>query len=185
MIYYFLDVSISARHLTELPKKPKKQYNTFFYYNQIVFCFVIAYNTAENIEIIFYSLLNKQKGTPKQRLQVEQELLTLWEHMSSRRFLVRFVLLDLQFYMYVLQIVVCPFVLFLLANVLSVLLLFTDSNHLFGIFKLFFLHSVFVRHCTVREGNVASVSDINKMTEYISAVDDIQYNQHSTYCQAN
>jgi hypothetical protein len=65
MIYYFLDVSISARHLTELPKKTKKQYNTFFYYNQIVFCFVIAYNTAENIEIIFYSLLNKQKGTPK------------------------------------------------------------------------------------------------------------------------
>jgi hypothetical protein len=34
-------------------------------------------------------------------------------------------------------------------------------------------------------GNVASVSDINKMTEYISAVDDIQYNQHSTHCQAN
>ena len=36
-----------------------------------------------------------------------------------------FVLLDLQFYVYVLQIVVCPFVLFLLANVLSVLLRYT------------------------------------------------------------
>jgi hypothetical protein len=34
------------------------------------------------------------------------------------------------------QIVVCPFVLFLVANVLSVLR-FTDSYHPFGIFKLF------------------------------------------------
>ena len=51
-----------------------------------------------------------------------------------------FVLLDLYFYVYVLQIVVCPFVLFLLAIVLSVLLRYTDSDYLFGIFKLFFLH---------------------------------------------
>ena len=35
----------------------------------------------------------------------------------------------------VLQIVVCPFVLFLLAIVLSVLLRFTDSDYPFGIFK--------------------------------------------------
>ena len=40
-------------------------------------------------------------------------------------FFAAFVLLDLQFYVYVLQIVVCPFVLFLLANVLSVLLRYT------------------------------------------------------------
>jgi hypothetical protein len=37
----------------------------------------------------------------------------------------------------VFQIVVCPFVLFLLAIVLSVLLQFTDSDYSFGIFKLF------------------------------------------------
>ena len=52
-------------------------------------------------------------------------------------FLVGFVLLDLYFYMYVLQIVVCPFVLFLSAIVLSVLLRYTDSDYPFGIFKLF------------------------------------------------
>jgi hypothetical protein len=33
---------------------------------------------------------------------VEQELLTLTEHLSSPRFLVGFVLLDLKFYVYVL-----------------------------------------------------------------------------------
>jgi hypothetical protein len=42
---------------------------------------------------------------------------------------VGFVLLDLYFYMYVLLIVVCPFVLFLLAIVLSVLLRYTDSDY--------------------------------------------------------
>ena len=41
-----------------------------------------------------------------------------------------FVLLHLQFYMYVLQIVVCLFVLFLLIIVLSVLLRYTDSDYL-------------------------------------------------------
>ena len=64
---------------------------------------------------------------------VEQELLTR----VHPRFLLGFVLLDLQFYMYVLQIVVYPFVLFLLTIVLSVLLRYTDSNYPFGIFKLF------------------------------------------------
>jgi len=39
--------------------------------------------------------------------------------------------------MYVLLIVVCPFVLFLSAIVLSVPLRFTDSVYPFGIFKLF------------------------------------------------
>ena len=53
---------------------------------------------------------------------VEQELPALPEHLSFLRFLVGFVVLDLWFYMYVLYIVVCPFVLFLLVIVLSVLL---------------------------------------------------------------
>jgi hypothetical protein len=39
----------------------------------------------------------------------------------------------------VLQIVVCPFVIFLLTIVLSVLLRFTDSDYPFGIFKLFLI----------------------------------------------
>ena len=46
------------------------------------------------------------------------------------------VLLDPLFYIYVLWIVVCPFVLFLLVIVLSVLLRYTDSDYPFGIFKL-------------------------------------------------
>ena len=67
---------------------------------------------------------------------VEQELPTIPEHLGSSRVLVVFVLLDLQIYVYVLLFVVCPFALFRLAIVLSVLL-FTDSNYSFGIFKLF------------------------------------------------
>ena len=59
----------------------------------------------------------------------------------SPRNLVGFVLLDLQFYVYILQIVVCPFVLFLLAIVLSVLR-FTDSDYPFGIFKLFLIRQI-------------------------------------------
>ena len=41
-------------------------------------------------------------------------------------------------YMYVLSIIVCPFVLFLLAIVLSALLRYTVSDCPFSIFKLFF-----------------------------------------------
>jgi len=52
---------------------------------------------------------------------------------------VGFVLFDLYLYMYVLLIVVCPFVLFLLAILLSVLLRYTVSDYPFSIFKLFFL----------------------------------------------
>ena len=70
---------------------------------------------------------------------MEQELLTLPEHLSLPPFKAEFVLLDLLFYMYVLLIVVCPFVPFLLAIVLSVLLRYTDSDCPFGIFKLFFI----------------------------------------------
>ena len=56
--------------------------------------------------------------------------LNLPKHLSSSPVLVGFMLLDLWFYMYVLQIVVCPFVLFLSAIVLSVLLRYTDSDYL-------------------------------------------------------
>ena len=73
---------------------------------------------------------------------VEQKLLTLPEYPSSPPVLVGFVLLDLQFYMYVLQIVDCPFVLFLLAILLSVLLPYTDSDYPFGIFQRLFLNII-------------------------------------------
>ena len=61
--------------------------------------------------------------------------------------------------MYVLLIVVCPFVLFLLAIVLSVLLCYTDYDYLFGIFWplccLFFVKRIMITslisfgHCVV------------------------------------
>ena len=44
--------------------------------------------------------------------------------------------------MYILQIVVCPFVLFLLAIVLYVLLRFTDSDYPLGIFRLVLLNKL-------------------------------------------
>ena len=47
--------------------------------------------------------------------------------------------------MYVLLIVVCPFVLFLLAIVLSVPFRYTDSDCPFGIFKLFMKYLLVVR----------------------------------------
>jgi hypothetical protein len=64
---------------------------------------------------------------------------TILEHMSSPPpvFLLGFVLIDLSFYLYVLRIVDCPFILFLLVIVLSVLLLFTDSDYPFRIVKPF------------------------------------------------
>ena len=87
---------------------------------------------------------------------VEQELLTLAEHLSAppvfngvpvTRSLVLYVCL---------LIVVCPFVLFLLAIVLSVLLRYTDSDHgSFGIFKLFLNESV--RHFNFLSGNNPNV----------------------------
>ena len=67
---------------------------------------------------------------------VKQELPTLPDHLSLPSVFSGVVLLDLQFYVYVLQIVVCLFVLFLLAIVFSILR-YTDSDYHFGIFKLF------------------------------------------------
>ena len=70
-----------------------------------------------------------------------REKCTMFASHSFRTFrsikLVGFVLLDLQFYMYTLQIVVCSFVLFRVVIVLSVLLRYTDSDYPYGIFKLF------------------------------------------------
>ena len=69
---------------------------------------------------------------------VEQELLTLPDHIRSPP-----VFSGVRITRYlVLYFVVCPFVLFLLAIVLSVLLRFTDSDDPFGIFKLFLSHNV-------------------------------------------
>ena len=74
---------------------------------------------------------------------VEHELLTLPEHMSSTP-VVSGVCVTRSL-MYVLQIVFCPFVLFLLPIVLSVLRL-TNSDDSLGIFKLFlkFIYLLFV-----------------------------------------
>ena len=49
--------------------------------------------------------------------------------------------------MYVLLIVFCPFVLFLLAIVLSVLLRYTDTDCPFGIFKPFFFNAHRIYKC--------------------------------------
>ena len=67
---------------------------------------------------------------------VEQELSILLEHLSSPPVfsgacVTRSLVLCVCF--------VCPFVIFLLAIVLSVLLRYTDSDYPFGIFKLFFI----------------------------------------------
>ena len=54
-------------------------------------------------------------------------------------------LLDLQFYVYVLWIVIFPFVLFLLAIVLSGLLRFMDFDNPFDIFKLFYAFTLYLK----------------------------------------
>ena len=69
-------------------------------------------------------------------LKIGKNCLSFGSTRVHPRFLVGFVLLDLQFYVYALQIVVCPFVLFLLAIVLPVLLRYTDFDYPFDIFKL-------------------------------------------------
>ena len=94
------------------------------------------------LEVILQAItygIQQNISNPTNRLflqLVEQEPLTLQEHLSSPhpRFLVGFMLLDLQFHVYVLQIVMCPFVPFLLAIVLSVLRYTDSSNYPLGIF---------------------------------------------------
>ena len=77
---------------------------------------------------------------------VEQELFTLPEHLSSPPVFsgVR-VSRSLVWYVCFIDRCFCPFVLFLLAIVLSGLLRYTDSDYSFGIFKLFLI-SMFVFH---------------------------------------
>ena len=66
-------------------------------------------------------------------LVLERELLTPTEHISPPP-VISGVLGTIAL---VVCFVICPFVLFLLAIVLSVLLRYTDYNYPFGIFKLF------------------------------------------------
>ena len=74
-----------------------------------------------------------------------------------------FVLLDLWFCVCVLWIVVCPFVLFLLAIVLSVLLRYADSDYPFGIFKLFFYIIVATLNLLFGKINITELHLINKI----------------------
>jgi hypothetical protein len=62
--------------------------------------------------------------------------------------------------MYVLPIVVCPFVLFLLAVELSVLLRYTVSDYPFGIFNLFFLHITMILAFVLLHGSLEDLSRI-------------------------
>ena len=62
--------------------------------------------------------------------------------------------------MYVLLIVVCPFVLFLLAIVLSVLR-YTDSDYPIGIFKLFILIREVMLNMSLLAGNIYQISNFN------------------------
>jgi len=71
---------------------------------------------------------------------VEQELATLPEHLSSPPLFTR-VDATRSFMCMLCRLLFNPFVLFLSAIVLSVLLRYTDSDYLFGIFKLFLLKS--------------------------------------------
>ena len=89
------------------------------FFSHVTTRYTLTYNQVNSISIY------KKRRVPL----VEQELPTIPEHLSSPRYSVGFVLLDLQFYVYVLQIVVCPFVLSLLIIVLSVLLRYTDSDY--------------------------------------------------------
>jgi hypothetical protein len=70
--------------------------------------------------------------------QMEQELLTLPEHLDSSPVLVDSCFLIFCCLYSVLKIVLCPFFPFILTIVLSVLR-FTASDNPFGIFKLFFV----------------------------------------------
>ena len=88
---------------------------------------------------------------------VEQELRTLPQHPTSPPVFSGFVLLDLLFLCNVLLIVVYPFVLFLLAIVLSVIRRLVNSDYPFGIFKLF--------HCL---NQIFSTSYEQRMLDYLN-----------------
>ena len=81
--------------------------------------------------------------------------------------------------MYVLWIVVCPFVLFLLAIVLSVLLRYADSDYPLGIFNLFLYIIVTTLNLWFGKMNITELHLINYSfkREAISIVKMIKYNQ--------
>ena len=89
---------------------------------------IINFNIQQNANVILFS-----KTTSK----IYSSIISIIHDKTNQHVQVFIACLHLQFYMYVLQILVCPFVLFLLAIVLSVLLRYTDSDYPFGIFKLF------------------------------------------------
>jgi hypothetical protein len=77
--------------------------------------------------------------------------------------------------MYVLLIVVCPFVLFLLTIVFSVLLGYRDSDYPFGIFKLFLVYVIVVSSncgegCSAKINDISSNQFIYFIREYIFEV---------------
>ena len=77
--------------------------------------FSVLPSTSDSLSDIFKIFLLNTLYIYLLNLQflVKQELPTLPEHLSLSPVLVGFVLLDRLFYMYVLLIVVCPFVLFI------------------------------------------------------------------------
>ena len=85
---------------------------------------------------------------------VEQERLILLQHLKftpSFQWGLCYSIFSFIHCMYVLQIIVCPLLLFLLAIVLSVLHRYTDSDYPFDIFKLFLpysqRHYSVINHC--------------------------------------
>ena len=72
-------------------------------------------------------------------------------------------------------IIVCPFVLFLLTIVLSVLLQYSDFNCSFGIFKLFLC---FFPHCASEERTIVIVQKLNCLINYYVW----SWDQHSLSC---
>ena len=129
-----------------------KRQNMFLFIN--LWDFEIGLNTSLPFHTIMWPFFHR---ISQRQPLVEQEVLTLLQHLSSSSVLVGLVLLGPQFSVqyfvdrcswcwcysifsficYVLQIVVCPFVCFLLAIVFSVLFRYTDSDYLFGTYKLF------------------------------------------------
>jgi hypothetical protein len=111
-----------------------KQYNIMDSYAESQWISVKYSEFIFNCIIFLYTQLTMYGHiVTRQVPHQEQELLILPELLSSPQFLVDFIFLDLySFLCNVLWIIVCPFVLFLLAIVMSVLR-FTASNYPFWV----------------------------------------------------
>ena len=106
----------------------------------------------------------------RRMLLVEQELPTLPEHPSSPRFLVGFVIFDLQFYVFCRSLFCCLVLLLqLLSIVLFVLLRYTDSDYPIGIFKLFLVVSI--GYSTCKNHNIVPdttrIMDLATLSKYL------------------